>query len=381
MPFDFDTVIERRHSDSIKWSRYAGRDILPLWVADMDFASPPAVISALQARVAEGIFGYGGPTPLVVEAILQALARDYGWAVAPDWLVPLPGLVSGLNIAARAVGEPGDALLTVTPIYPPFLSAPRHQERETIAVPLRQTGLGWSWDWPAMAAAVTPRTRAIELCHPHNPTGRVWRADELEQLAMFAEQHGLVVISDEIHCDLILEPGLRHQPFALAAPTLAHRSITLMAPSKTYNIAGLGASFAIIPDATLRRAFEHALAGIVPHVNVLALTACAAAYAHGAGWRTELLEYLRGNRDRVLDQLDGYRGLQVSRPEATFLAWIDCRGSRLKQPQRFFEEAGVGLSDGADFGLPGFVRLNFGCPRQTLDEALARMRDALSQGS
>ena len=186
MPFDFDSVIERRHSDSIKWSRYAGRDILPLWVADMDFTSPPAVIKALQQRVAEGVFGYGGPTAEVTEAILLAMARDYGWAVAPEWLVPLPGLVAGLNVAARAVGEPGDALLTVSPIYPPFLSAPRHQQRDTIAVPLQETGLGWEWDWPAMEAAVTPRTRAIELCHPHNPTGRVWRADELDMLGDFA---------------------------------------------------------------------------------------------------------------------------------------------------------------------------------------------------
>ena len=376
MAFDFDTVIDRRSSDSIKWGRYAGRDILPLWVADMDFISPPAVITALQERLAEGVFGYGGATPLMIEAILLALARDYGWAVAPEWLVPLPGLVSGLNIAARAVGEPGDALLTVTPIYPPFLSAPRNQGRDTITVALRETVFGWEWDWPAMEAAVTPRTRGIELCHPHNPTGRVWRADELEMLASFAERHDLIVISDEIHCDLILEPGLRHQPFALATPALAHRTITLMAPSKTYNIAGLGASFAIIPDAGLRKTFEQAMAGIVPHVNVLGLAACAAAYAHGTAWRAELLNYLRANRERVMVTLDGHKGMKVSKPEATFLAWIDCRATGISQPRQFFEQSGVGLSDGAEFGMPGFVRLNFGCPRRTLNEALMRMRDA-----
>ena len=184
------------------------------------------------------------------------------------------------------------------------------------------------------------------------------------------------MISDEIHCDLILEPGLRHQPFALAVPALAHRSITLMAPSKTYNIAGLGASFAIIPESGLRRRFELAMAGIVPHVNVLGLAACAAAYAHGEPWRAALLDYLRDNRDRVMITLDGYRGLRVTRPEATFLAWIDCRDAGIKRPQLFFEQAGVGLSDGAEFGLPGFVRLNFGCPSRTLNAALTRMRDA-----
>lgn len=377
---DFDHWIDRRGSDSIKWSRYAGRDVLPMWVADMDFAAPPVVIAALQERVAQGMFGYGSQTAESTEAILQALARDYGWAVAPDWLVPLPGLVCGLNVAARTVGEPGDAILTTTPIYPPFMSAPRHQERETITVALAETAAGWTWDWAAMEAAVTPRTKAIELCHPHNPTGRVWRIDELERLAEFVLRHDLIVISDEIHCDLILEPGLRHQPLALAVPALASRCITLMAPSKTYNIAGLGASFAVIADVSLRRRFQRAMAGIVPHINVLGLVACAAAYAHGAAWRAELLDYLRGNRERVMQELDGYRGLRVTRPEATFLAWIDCRGAGIDKPYAFFEAAGVGLSDGVEFGLPGFVRLNFGCPRAMLDEALLRMKGALGKG-
>lgn len=376
MKYDFDTPVERRHGDSIKWNRYAGRDVLPMWVADMDFASPPEVIAALRERVAHGVFGYGDLTPTATEAVLLALARDYGWGVAPEWLVPLPGLVSGLNVAARAIGEPGDAIITATPIYPPFVSAPRHQDREVIAVPLDENN-NWQWDWRAMRQALTPRTRGLFVCHPHNPTGRVWRNKELRELADFAAENTLIVVSDEIHCDLILEPELRHQPLALAHPEIAARTITLMAPSKTYNIAGLGAAFAVIPDAGLRRAFQRALAGIVPHVNVLGMAACVAAYSHGRQWREQLLDYLRVNRQILASKLDGYGGLIVGWPEATFLAWIDCRQTKLASPHKAFEAAGVGLSDGADFGLPGFVRLNFGCPQATLLQAINRMRAAL----
>lgn len=373
----FDLPVDRHGSDSLKWARYAGRRnargeaILPLWVADMDFAAPPEVTGALATRIAHGVFGYGHTERAWQEALVQALLRDYGWAVQPDWLVPLPGLVSGLNIAARTVGAPGDALVTATPVYPPFMSAPRHMERECITVPLRAAD-NWSWDLEALRAAHTPRTRGLLLCHPHNPVGRVWTPAELAALAAHAEAHDLVVISDEIHCDLILEPGLRHRPFALQSAQAAARTITLMAPSKTYNIPGLGAAFAVISNPALRRRFERALAGIVPHPNVLGQVATTAAYAHGLPWRTALLDYLRENRDALM-ALDGVGGLRVVKPQATYLAWLDCRALDTRDPHALFEELGVGLSDGRDFGGEGFLRLNFGCTRATLDEAIRRI--------
>lgn len=371
----FDNPPDRRGSDSLKWSKYAGQktgadlDILPMWVADMDFAAPPAVINALQERVAHGVFGYGHTTSAFTRAVVNAMERDYDWSIEPDWIVPLSGLVSGLNMAARSVGERGDAIITSTPVYPALFTAPTHMERECIRLPLTPD---WSWDTEALQAAITPRTRGLMLCHPHNPAGRVWSADELLAIADLAEAHDLVIISDEIHCDLILDSHLRHRPFASLSPAMARRTITLMAPSKTYNIPGLGVAFAIIPDATLRRRFQSAMAGITPHPNILGMVATAAAYEHGAPWRHALLQYLRDNRDLVMT-LDGLAGLRIIRPQATYLAWLDCRALATSDPLGLFEEAGVGLSEGRDFDGRGFLRLNFGCSRTTLEEALARM--------
>lgn len=378
----FDTPIDRRHTDSIKWAKYAGRrsasgeEILPMWVADMDFAAPPEVIDALQQRVAHGVFGYGHTSTEFTNAIIHAMQRDYGWQIQADWIVPLSGLVSGLNVAARSIGNRGDAIVTATPVYPALFTSAVYMERECIRVPLDETR-NWSWDMAAVEAAHTPRTKGLMLCHPHNPIGRVWTEAELKGIADYAEKHDLVVVSDEIHCDLILEPGLRHQPFALLSPDIAQRTITIMAPSKTYNIPGLGVAFAIIANDTLRRRFHAAMAGITPHPNILGMTATLAAYQHGVPWRTALLEYLRTSRERVMT-LHGMNGLRVIRPEATYLAWLDCRDTGIDNPLAFFEAAGVGLSDGRDFGREGFLRLNFGCPLATLEEGVRRIRAALA---
>ncbi|OMG51726.1 aspartate aminotransferase [Azonexus hydrophilus] len=367
---DFTTVIDRRHGDSIKWGRYAGRDILPLWVADMDFAAPPAVIEAVQRRLAHGVFGYGATPPTLTESVLAHLQAEYSWTIEAEWIVWLPGLVSGLNIACRAID--GD-VLTATPIYPPFLSAPRLSGRALHSVDLTCAAGHWQWDKNALQAASTATTRLFLLCHPHNPVGRCWNREELLDLADFAERNDLIVCSDEIHCGLILDTDKQHIPFASLSPEAARRSITLMAPSKTFNIPGLGCAFAVIPDAGLRRRFLRAMDGIVPHVNVLGLAACEAAYRDCGDWHRELLAVLRANRDRVDAAVNGLAGVKTSHVEATYLAWLDVRELGLENPHAHFETHGIGLSEGRDFGAPSWLRLNFGCPPATLDEALRRL--------
>ena len=378
LDFDFDTPIDRRTLPGDKWGRYAGRDVLPLWVADMDFAAPPAVLAALRERIAHGVFGYTGAWPGLLDAVIEGLARDHGWHIEAEWLVWLPGVVTGFNLACGLAGAPGDEVLTATPVYPPFLAAPGNMGRRLVACPLRLRDGRWEWDRAAVEAALTPRTRMLLLCHPHNPVGRVFGREELGWLAQLAARHDLLVCSDEIHCGLVLDRARTHLPLAALDPDIARRTITLMAPSKTWNIPALYCAFAIIPDPALRRRYRHAMRGIVPPPNVLGMVATEAAYRDGGPWRAALIDYLRANRARVLEAVADMPGLATTAPEATYLAWIDCRAAGLTAPADFFETAGVGLSDGAPFGMPGFVRLNFGCPRALLDEALARMHTALS---
>jgi cystathionine beta-lyase len=324
--FDFDTPVDRSGTASEKWDRYAGGDILPLWVADMDFRSPPAVIEALHQRIDHGVFGYTAPPRKLIETVLSMLQCEYGWQVDVEWLVWLPGLVCGLNVACRAVGDPGDVVAAFTPVYPPFLTAPKLAGRELVSVPLACEGDVWRMDLAALERAITSRTRLLLLCSPHNPVGRVWSREELLAVLELAERHDLTVCSDEIHAGLVLDEDKRHIPFAALSSEAARRSITLNAPSKTYNIPGLGCSFVVIPDQGLRRAFRHAMAGIVPHVNLLGYTATLAAYHDGEAWRLELLAYLRGNRDLVFRAIAGMPGLKSWPVEATYLAWIDARG-------------------------------------------------------
>ncbi|MDP3511973.1 MAG: PatB family C-S lyase [Sulfuritalea sp.] len=381
MSHDFDAVVARAGTDSVKWAKYAGRDIIPLWVADMDFAAPPAVIAALRGRLEHGVFGYNQPTASQVEAVVAYLERKFHWRIDPEWIVWLPGLVSGLNVACRAVGAPGDAVFTATPIYPPFLSAPIDSGRRLASAPLVRDSAGWLWDFPAVDAVLrSSRARLFLLCHPHNPTGRVWHADELWQIAALAEKHDLVVCSDEIHNGLVLSPQCQHQLFATLSPELAARTITLLAPSKTFNIPGLGCAFAVIPDVRLRQDFRQAMHGIVPHVNALGMVATEAALTLCDDWHAALLDYLRGNLRAVERAVAALPGLDMRPVEATYLAWIDVRefaaDRGIGNPARWLEQHGLGLSDGADFGAPGFVRLNFGTRRALLDEALVRLARA-----
>jgi cystathionine beta-lyase len=379
--FDFDTLVERRGTASVKWDRYKGRDIIPMWVADMDFKSPPEVVRALCQRAEEGVFGYTLPPERLGDVIVARLAEAYGWQVAPEWLVWLPGLVTGLNVACRAVGEDCDAVMTAVPVYPPFLSAPGLSRRELITVPLKEKHLRWTFDFDRLEAMITDKTRLFILCNPHNPVGRVFSREELHQLAAICERHDIVICSDEIHCDLILDPDKAHLPTATLGPEVAARTITLMAPSKTFNLPGLGCAFAVIPNKPLRIRFKRAMAGIVAHPNLMGYTAALAAYGECADWRAALLAYLRGNREVVRRAVGEMAPLAMGPVEATYLAWIDLRASGIDKPIPFFESAGVGLQDGVEFGGPGFARLNFGCPRSRLEQALARMKAALASAN
>lgn len=382
MTFDFDTPLNRAGTDSQKWQKYAGRDILPMWVADMDFMSPPAILHALHQRVEHGIFGYARPVASTTESVVNAMRERYGWAIDPSWIVWLPGLVVGLNVTAQAFAAAGDEVLTLAPVYPPFMTAPKNSGRRPVTVPWKHEHGAWAIDWSALEAAVTPRTKLFFLCNPHNPLARVWRRAELERLGEFCLRHHLVLCSDEIHCDLILDPALPHLPTSVLSPEIAARTVTLMAPSKTYNVPGLGTSLAIIPNETLRTQFVRATAGIVAEVTCLGYTACEAAYRDCEPWRQELLATLRGNRDFLLEYVRReLPGVTVEAPiEATYLAWLNVSALGLADPVATFEQHGVGLSEGSYFGAKkgSHVRLNFGCPRGTLAEGLRRMKAALA---
>ena len=373
MAFNFDQWVDRSHSDSVKWDKYRDRDIIPLWVADTDFPSPPAIIAALQQRIAHAVFGYSHPSPELIEVFTHRMLERYGWRINPEWLIFLPGMVCGLNLCVRAFTAEGEGTLAPSPIYPPFRKAAKFAGRSQLSVPLRLQDRRWLLDFSAIAGQLNGKEKLLLLCNPQNPGGTVYRRQELLQQHAFAQAHELIVCSDEIHCDLLLEPGGEHIPFATLNDDAAQRSITLMSPSKTFNIAGLGASMAIIPNPELRQKLVRARSGIVPEVDVLALVAAQAAYQHGQDWLDALLIYLRANRDLVTERINAMPGLLLQPIEATYLAWIDCSQLTVDNPHAFFEQAGVGLSPGLDFGDRYFVRLNFGCRRELLIQALDRM--------
>jgi cystathionine beta-lyase len=379
--FDFSIPVDRRDTASMKWDKYKGKDIIPLWVADMDFCSPPAVLEALHQRIAHGVFGYSLPPESLNTTVVKMLQSDYGWTIEPHWLVWLPGLVTGLNVACRAVGEDNEGVMTAVPVYPPFLTAPANSRRHLVTVPLQEKDNRWTFDFDRFESAITADTRLLLLCNPHNPVGRIFSRDELADLVMICEKHDIVICSDEIHCGLLLDKDKTHLPTATLGQEVAQRTITLMSPSKTFNLPGLGCAFAVISNESLRRQFIRAASGIVPLVNALGFVAAEAAYRNGAGWHTDLLEYLRGNRDTVAHAVAEMPLLSMVPPEATYLAWIDVRSADLPDPDpvRFFEDAGVGLQDGVEFDGPGFVRLNFGCQRPLLEEALDRMKTAMDK--
>ena len=282
----FDRPIERRGTASFKWDMY-GEDALPLWVADMDFASPPPVVEALAAAVEHGVFGYALAPDSLVEAIVEHLERRYGWSIEPEWIAWLPGIVPGLNLACEAFAAAGEGVMTVTPVYPPFLEAPGNRHRRLVTVPAELRDGRWELPLAAMEAAVTPDVRVLFFCHPHNPLGRVWRRDEVEAVLDFCRRHDLLLVSDEIHCDLILD-DLAHVPSALAGPEDAARIVTFMSPSKTFNLPGLNFAFAIVADKETRHRLLRPAEGLLPFPGCFAISAAEAAYREGGEWHEGL---------------------------------------------------------------------------------------------
>ena len=348
---DFDTVLSREGTASMKWDRYKGRDVLPFWVADMDFAVAPVIRDALAARLAHPVFGYTLAPDGLAPAVQAHLLREFGWTIDPDWLVWLPGVVPGLAASCRAFCDDGDEVLVNPPIYQHFYDSHDERRQTLLRVPLQRDGTGrWSWDIEAMRAACTPRTRLLMLCSPHNPTGTVFRQDELDALAAFVHEQDLIVISDEIHCDLVIDRDAHHLPTAFACPSIADRCVTLMSGSKTWNIAGLNCSFAIVPDAALRERFAAACRSLLPMVPPLAYVATEAAYRDGGAWREALIDYLAGNLALIRSVLEPVTTLKVQPLQATYLAWIDATALGLEDTQGEMERRGIGLCSGEQFG-------------------------------
>ncbi len=381
MSIDFDRVHDRMATESSKWHTHPA-DVLPMFVADMDFMSPEPVIRALRERVEHGFFGYGKEQPEFFEVVCERLWRRYRWRVEPEAIVTMPGVIASFNLAARAFMNPGEGVLVQTPAYPPILSCPERYGLRRDDAAMASTDGRYEIDWEAFEGAVQDDTRMFLLCNPHNPSGRVFTRAELERMAETCVRRELLIVSDEIHCDLVYEEG-GHAPIASLGKEVEARTLTLMAPSKTFNLPGLKASIAIIPDTKLRERFVAARMGLVPTVNILGYTAMLAAYRDCDGWLAEAIAYLRANRDYVASFVaERMPGVTCVAPEGTYLAWLDCRGAAIPGEDAhafFLEEAKVGLSNGENFGPlgKGFVRLNFACPRSMLTEALERMAGAL----
>ena len=381
-PYDNLLPDSLRHADSYKWTKY-GDEVLPLWVADMDFPVAPAILEALHARLDRGLGYYqmmGDPT--LKALLIEKLGQDGLTGLKPEHLSFLPGVVPGLYAAVQGLTEPGDEVLIFTPSYPPFLSAVTDHGRVSKEVPLRTLPDGYLLDMPALEAAVTSRTKLLMLCHPHNPTGRVWTSAELRELADFAHKHNLYVVCDELHADLRFEGAPAYRPFAAQDDATAQRTVTLTGPCKTYNVAGLGIGVMLSHNAELVARLEKSVKGIMGHPGGLSVTMWQAALQGGAGWRTQTLAYLQANRDFMTAFLASeLPDLPFTAPQATYLAWLDLRSHpRSADIQQFLlEEARIALNDGPTFGqgYQGFVRLNFATSRELLQEGLERLARAV----
>ncbi|QPL50838.1 MalY/PatB family protein [Alteromonas sp. B31-7] len=380
MTFNFDDTPSRKETFSFKWQKYNGKDIIPAWVADTEFRCAEPILNAISRHVDHGNLGYILPAQQTdaVNAVVRWLADKHDWKIKPEWLVWTPGVVPAFNVACKAYCEPGDKVLIQTPNYPPLLAAPKINDLERVDIGTvidnsDSENPRYTIDFEALEShAADPKCKLFIVCNPMNPVGSVLTQDEIDRIATICNQHNVRLCSDEIHCDLILEPGKTHIP-AGRVSELENNSVTLMAASKTFNVAGLGTSFAVIPDAGLRRQFTQAAAGIMPWVTVLGLAATQAAFTECDDWHQAQLAYLKENRDRVFEAVNSIEGLSMIKPDATFLAWVDASGLKVDNVLTWAEQKGVGPSPGADFHQADHFRINYGCSKQMLEDILARL--------
>ncbi|HQC64196.1 MAG TPA: MalY/PatB family protein [Anaerolineaceae bacterium] len=379
---NFDKNIDRRQTESLKWRRW-DPDILAMWVADTDFEVPQEVMDAIHARVDHGILGYGFAPDGLTDVVTSRLARLYDWQVRNEQVQYVPGIVTGFNVAVRGFCKPGEEVIYQVPAYPPFIRAPRGAGMQGVqnAMVLGKSGQ-YEVDFELFERQIIDnKVRVFILCNPHNPTGRVYRRDELEKFAEICLRHDVIIVSDEIHCDILYDDR-KHIPIASMSKEISDVTITLQAPSKTYNIAGLHTSVAIIQNEELRQRYNASKAGLVGTPCILGMYAAKAAYEHGDAWLQAQLAYLQANRDLIDEALQtDLKPIKWAKPEATFLAWLDCRDLGVEGSMQafFLDRAKVGFNDGPEFGEvgQGFVRLNFGTTRANIQMAIEKIKAAI----
>lgn len=387
MTYNFDELIDRRHTGSVKWdgmkNAFGRDDLTAMWVADMDFRTPPFVMDALRQRLEHEVLGYAMPCEGWDTTICHWLQKRHQWEVRPDWLTFVPGIVRGQAFALLCFTNPGDRVLVMTPVYHPFFLVTERLKREAVRSPLDLRDGHYHIDFDRLRHDLQG-CKALVLCNPHNPGGRVWTVDELRRIAELCQESGTLVISDEIHADLTLPP-YKHHPFATVSPAAASNSVTFMAPSKTFNMPGVQSSFAIVPDDTLRARFQQFMeAGEFCEGHLFAYIGCKAAFEHGEEWLNQLLAYIQGNIDFTESYLRQHiPAIGMIRPQASFLVFLDCRQLGLEQEaleRLFADKARLALNTGTTFGEPGrgFMRLNVGCPRVALKQALDQLAEAVN---
>jgi cystathionine beta-lyase len=391
MKYDFDRVCDRRNTNCVKWdavsSVFGREDVLPMWVADMDFPVAQPIVEALNKRVEHDFYGYTQPGSSVIEAVVDRMQRKFNWKIQPEWVVFTPGVVPALHTAVRAFTHPGDEVILQEPVYYPFFPAVTSSGCQIVNNELKLIDGRYEMDYEDLEGKFNLRTgmrsspsrvKAIILCNPHNPVGRLWNREELTRMGEIVIRHGAIVISDEIHCEILFK-GYEHTPFASISEEFEQNCVVCMAPSKTFNLAGLGASSIIIPNKKLRDDFVNAKAGILPGPNLFGLTALEAAYRLGDEWLEQLLDYLQSNLDYTIEYFERrIPKIKVIKPQGTYLIWLDCRelGMDAMALRSFMrEKARVGFDDGFLFGAggAGFQRMNIACPRAILKEALMRI--------
>ncbi|MDY6815750.1 MAG: PatB family C-S lyase [Pseudomonadota bacterium] len=389
----FDQPLSRENTCSVKFDArkavFGREDVVPVWVADMDFAAPEAVTEALKRRAEHPVYGYTLFPETLYQSMTDWFRQRHGWEIRREWILMAPGVVPSLHAACLAYAGPGEGVIIQPPVYPPFFSSVKLTGRAVVENPLiadtsANGEIRYTMDLDHLeACAARPENRVLMLCSPHNPVGRVWSEQELRVVLDIARRHDLVVLSDEIHGDLVFPDAPSHHVLAtLAEPD--DTLVTAVAPSKSFNMPGLGLSALVIPDQSRRQAIKAVFDQMhLPQCNPFSVAGFEAGYRAGGPWLDQLMEYLQGNRDFVIDAIDRLPGITTFRPEGTYLMWLDCRELGLDDAglKRFFvQDAGVGMNPGISFGQPGsgFMRLNIGCPRQTLVEVLGRIGQALS---